>query len=99
MTVIGTAVSAPGAWLFYLSGTQCRDEWLGHVLGSYLLLIAAPATGVAVAHVARYRSAGRGYRGLEITAIVFGWCVFAIVAGVAGLFALVAILFADGLSC
>lgn len=101
MTVIGTTLGALLAWFYYQSGTQCRGDWAGHVAVSYLILIVAPAAGVAMAHVGlhRARTVSRGSSGLAITAVVLAWCVLLVVAGVAGLFALMMILFSNGLPC
>jgi hypothetical protein len=101
MTLIGTMLGALLAWFHYQSGTHCRDGWPVLVATSYLILIVPPVAGVATAHVGlhRARAVSQGSSGLEITAVVLAWCVLVVVAGVAGLFALMMILFANGLPC
>lgn len=101
MTVIGTILGALLAWFHYQSGTHCRDGWPVLVTTSYLILIVPPAAGVAMAHVGLHRASAvsRGSSALEITAVVLAWCALVVVAGVAGLFALMMILFTNGLPC
>jgi MFS family permease len=101
MTVIGTLLGALAAWLFYQSGTHCRDGWPTLIAVSYLLLIMAPVAGVVIAHIALHQARSTGQRASvwEIAAVATSWSVFAIVGGVAGIFALMMILFSNGLPC
>lgn len=103
MTVIGPILGAFLAWHLFESGTQCRDGWPELVAVSYLVLIIPSAISVVLAHVGLHR-ARAGNRaspapGTGIVAVVLAWCVLVLVAGVAGVFALLMILFTNGLSC
>lgn len=103
MTVIGAILGALLAWLYFQSGTHCKDGWPELVAISYFILIVPPVIGVAMAHAGLHR--GRAVRrgssalGMEIVALTLAWCVLVVVAGVAGLFALMMILFTNGLPC
>lgn len=102
-TVIGTILGALLAWLYFESGTHCRDGWPELVAISYLILIVSPVIGVAMAHAGLHR--GRAVRrgssalGMEIAALALAWCVLVVVAGVVGFLALMMILFTNGLPC